>query len=493
MRPQHFILLLLLSVTAACSSIRGDAYTPTFTVSEHSLFPISEEQAYTFGYLEVPENRADPGSRTIKLPVYIFQSRNPTPQPDPVIYTVGGPGSTTMPAARYMKYYRYLDERDLILFEQRGNYYAQPHLDCPEWAEAVYRSNLPGVGKQQSDSLLAVAAAACRERLADSGIDLNGYTTKESAADIADLRKALGFNQYNLLTISYSTKIAQVLLRDYPEGIRSVVMDSPLPLEVSYDEESLANLLEGVEKILSDCASDAVCKAAFPDIKDRFFAYLRRITEQPLAVEVENPGTGKQATFYLSGKDVIAVLASPATGDVPAVPLEIQKLLNGDLSSVRERLAGLFEGADDGAGIGVRLSVWCAEEYPFNSQEVIVRETNAYPETSGLSPAVFSSAVCEIWHVEPADKLENKAVKSDIPVLLISGGYDPDTPPKWAAAMQKNLSNSYHLIFEGWAHTPTTNWSDPCAMNVANAFFNDPSQEPLLDCFRQMKAVRFKK
>jgi pimeloyl-ACP methyl ester carboxylesterase len=56
-----------------------------------------------------------------------------------------------------------------------------------------------------------------------------------------------------LLTLSYGTKIAQTLLRDYPEGIRSVVMDSPLPLEVNYDEESVGNLLESWELIFRDC------------------------------------------------------------------------------------------------------------------------------------------------------------------------------------------------------------------------------------------------
>ena len=94
---------------------------------------------------------------------------------------------------------------------------------------------------------LAEAAKTCRDRLTKKGIDLNGYNTNEITADIDDLVSVLGIQEYNLLTISYSTKIAQVLLRDYPDHIRSVVMDSPLPLEVDYDEESVENLLESVD------------------------------------------------------------------------------------------------------------------------------------------------------------------------------------------------------------------------------------------------------
>ena len=79
----------------------------------------------------------------IVIPIYIFKSRSKNPKPDPILYTVGGPGYTSMRASQYMQYYRYLDDRDFILFEQRGTQYAQPSLDCPEWAKAVYKSNLP--------------------------------------------------------------------------------------------------------------------------------------------------------------------------------------------------------------------------------------------------------------------------------------------------------------------------------------------------------------
>ncbi len=481
----------ILALMAANSSFAQSVYTPKFVESEKSLFKIKAEQKFTFGYLEVPENRSVANSQTIRLPVYIFKSRNPHPKPDPIIYTVGGPGSTTMPSAPYMEYYPYLDDRDFILFEQRGTYYAQPHLDCPEWGEALYRSQLPDVDQQTTNRLFAKAAHDCRQRLIEQGIDLNGYHTREIAADIVDLRKALGIEAYNLLTISYSTKIAQVLLRDDPEGIRSVVMDSPLPLEVSYDEESVANLLEAITQLLADCASDADCDQAFPDLKLRFFDYLQKITENPLELQVKNPSTAKLETFYLSGKDLLTVFTAASTNQVSRIPLEMEKLLNNDFRSIQEQLANLLEAPQTSDGMGMRLSVWCAEEYPFASQEVIARETDQYPATKGLSPAVFEAEVCEIWSVKSLAEIENQPIQSNIPVLLLSGEYDHETPPKWAAQMQKNLPNSHHLIFQGWKHTVTTNWGNPCARQVANAFFNDPSREPSLDCFQDMQKVKF--
>lgn len=492
MKPYLYPLVLFFVLTGCKSAQNPERnLTPSFRVSKKTTHKIPDGQKFTFGYLKVPENRKDPNSNTIKLPVYIFKSRNPNPKPDPVLYTVGGPGYTSMRASQYMNAYKYLDDRDFILFEQRGTQYAQPNLACPEWSEAVYLSNLPSFDTTQSDSLFNDAAKRCKEQLVNKGIDLNGYNTNEIAADIEDLRKLLNINKLNLLTISYSTKIAQVMMRDYPNSIRSVVMDSPLPLEVNYDEESVRNTLEVLDRLLSDCERDATCSSAFPNIKERFHAFLIEKTKDPLVIEVDNSNNGDKEIFKLKGEDLIAVFTSSGTNNVPNIPLEINKLLNGDFSSIKEILAYAFEGPGEGNGIGMRLSVWCAEEYPFVSQEKVLKETYRYPEVAGLSPATYKAQVCNIWGVEKVPSIENEPVKSSIPVLFINGSYDELTPVKWADNMEKNLINSYHLVLDGWKHTPTTNWSNPCAMEAANIFFNNPESKPNPDCVKTIKSPKF--
>lgn len=489
---KYRVILAVLVVMGTSSVKSQQSFTPVFKKSKKSTHKIPEGQQYTFGYLEVPENRTNPNGRTIEVPVYIFKSRSPNPKPDPIIYTVGGPGSSTMPSAPYMNSYKYLDDRDFILIEQRGNYYAKPHLDCPEWSAAVYRSNLPDFDSSSSDRLFTSAARACRERLTGQGIDLNGYNTNEIAADVDDLTQALNINRYNLLTISYSTKIAQVLLRDYPEKIRSVVMDSPLPLESNYDEESVGNLLTSLERLLLDCQADADCNKAYPDLKQRFFEYLKEKTQNPLEVVIENPQNGKSEIFRLTGADLITVFTSASTAEVSEIPFKMNRLLNNDQSDLEAELTELFQAPNGGAGMGMRLSVWCAEEFPFSDRAVVENETLRYPEVTGLSPAVFKAAVCEVWNVSKVPDIENEAVKSDIPVLLISGEYDNETPLKWAAAMKNNLSNSHHLIFKGWKHTPTTNWGNQCAMIAAKDFFNSPDRKPKPECFNEIKMPEFR-
>lgn len=491
---KYYLFLIAIFTSVSCKSTQKtmQEFAPSFTVSKKTTHKIPDGQAYTFGYLEVLENRKSPNGNTIKFPVYIFKSRNPNPKKDPIIYTVGGPGSTTMPSAQYMEYFKYLEDRDFILIEQRGNYYAKPHLGCPEFAQAQYRSNLPGFDEKEYDALYAEATKACRDRLSKQKIDFNGYNTNEIAADINDLVNVLDIKEYNLLTISYSTKIAQVLMRDYPQRIRSVVMDSPLPLEANYDEESVKNLLETVDKLLSDCENTKDCNSAFPNIKKRFYEYLTDKTNTPLQVEVDNPNNGKKETFNLTGASLINVFTLASTDDVVNIPLEINKLINGDLTSVKEQLVSLFQEPGNGSGLGMRLSVWCAEEYPFASQATIETETTKYPQVEGLTPETFEQEICEIWKVKNVPEIENQAVKSDIPVLLISGEYDNGTPVKWAKSMMNNLPNSYHLSFKGWKHTPTTNWGNPCAMESANDFFNNPNIKPNPACFGKIKSPEFK-
>jgi pimeloyl-ACP methyl ester carboxylesterase len=200
----NLLPFILLTIFISCNNTQKteQIFTSSFSEFKETTHKIPEGQDYTFGYLEVLENRNKPTGKKIKLPVYIFKSRSKNPSPDPVIYTVGGPGYTSMRASQYMKYYKYLDDRDFILFEQRGTQYSIPSLDCPEWAKAIYESNLPNFDTTINDSLFEKAAKDCNDKLRKGGIDLNSYTTTQIAADINDLANVLGIDEYNLLTMS---------------------------------------------------------------------------------------------------------------------------------------------------------------------------------------------------------------------------------------------------------------------------------------------------
>jgi pimeloyl-ACP methyl ester carboxylesterase len=493
-RPITTLLMMITALLAVATSVTpaasDDRVLPRFVVSDEPVVDVPAGRPFTFGWLEVPEDRARPEGRTVRLPVYIFKSRSPNPKPDPVLYTAGGPGGSSLGSVPYTASWSYLEDRDVIFFEQRGARYAQPHLDCPEWDEAFFRTLSPSMPRAERLAILEDAAARARARLTAEGIDLDAYDTSTTVADLIDLRKALGVERWNLLTVSYSTKIAQVLMREDPGGVRSVVMDSPMPLDRRYDEESNRALLEVLDRLFADCAADPACHAAYPDLGDRFRRYLTYATTTPIEVRVTEPDAGVDTVVPLRGKDIVALLGLGSTGPSPGVPAQISAIIDGDHALLAERILSAMRPGRS-AGMGMRLSVWCAEESPFASRAIIDRERAAHPPIAGRSPATIEPSVCDCWKVERADAIDVEPIESNIPTLVLSGDYDIFTPLSWAEHLAGTLGNAQLVVFRGWGHVPTSNWSNPCAMTMARGFFDEPNAPLDLDCVNSIGRPAF--
>jgi pimeloyl-ACP methyl ester carboxylesterase len=187
------------------------------------------------GMLTVREDRSQPNGATIQLAVAIIPTRSPTPAPDPVVYLAGGPGSAALSGAPRLAraWAPFLANRDLIVFDQRGTGFSRPALRCPE----SERSSDAELGRVLSadESVRAEVAALqrCHARLVREGVHLGAYTSAASAHDLEDLRVALGYGRWNLLGISYGTRLALTAMRDTPQSIRSVILDSTYPLQVN--------------------------------------------------------------------------------------------------------------------------------------------------------------------------------------------------------------------------------------------------------------------
>lgn len=489
-----FVCFLISGLFLSFGGPTAPKQIPRFVPSKKMPYALKKDQAYRFGYLEVWEDRANPGGKTVKLPVYYFESTHPQAAQDPVVYTVGGPGASTMPSVPYVNetLYPFLAERDVILVEQRGTYFAKPHLDCPEWGKAQAQLLADSLSSFQQQRLLTEAAQACATRLRKKGHNLDTYRTTTIAADLEDLRRVLKIERWNLLTTSYSTKIAQVMMREYPQTIRSVVMDSPLPLAVNYDLESTGNLRDAFDRLLADCAADSACNQAYPALRARFWTYLQERTQAPLLLTVPGPTQTGKRTFRLQGKDLINLFSISSHGAIAHIPAQISALLEGDHQMLIEALASLLQAeASEGEGMGMRISVWCAEELAFEDSAAIVAEQERDPAIKGYSSMSFGKAVCRVWGIRPAEPIENQAVQSEIPVLLLNGTYDPLTPPEWGKAMLNDLPNGQQIVFPGWGHGPMHNWSQPCAMKLIHAFYQQPTQKLSLPCQPERLAPTF--
>src|SRR6266853_1068606 len=232
----------------------------------------------TCGYLVVPENRHNPQGRVIKLPFIYVESNHPAKKPDPVLYTGGGPGVSSLHPVTSIARRSLLRDRDYIAFEQRGTHYASPSLECNGSGQAVQEAYL---NHRSIDEAVLETVRQCRKNLLQQGVDLSAYNTNESAADIEDLRRLLGLDSVNLMGISYSGGLMMTVLQKYPQHIRSLILDSSLPEFVNIDEQELANFNEALTAVLdsSDDGLTARFRGYFSGLDGKVFTTNYRLKD----------------------------------------------------------------------------------------------------------------------------------------------------------------------------------------------------------------------
>lgn len=444
------------------------------------------------GYLVVPENRAVAGGRTIKLHVAIFRSSAEGPSPDPVLHLAGGPGSSSLDVAAYLfgqGLDAILERRDFILFDQRGTGHSLPRLACPE-RDALEGELLSGrLSDEQAIQAQLQAFAQCRARLVAQGIDPTAYTSVASAADVNDLRRALGYDKLDLYGDSYGTRLALTVMRDHPEALRSVVLDSTYPLEVNLYTSLAPNAERAFEALFAACAADPGCNGAYPDLKTVFYNLVDQLNASPVHIALTVAGTDYD--IQLDGGRLIDVLFDGLYNPIVAgsMPRMIYQVRDGEYALLGQRLMLYFDTSGSG---GMTASVQCGEEVPFNSG------ADAFSAAQGVQPQIaaffpqsvqYLFEVCKQWSPAAPDPRENQPVTSDIPTLVLAGELDPITPPEWGRQTAGHLSHAYFYEFAGSGHWVTR--SSGCARRVMLAFLEDPSVAPELECLQSQGRLVF--
>ncbi len=436
-----------------------------------------------------------------RLPVAVLKARAANPAADPVIVIQGGPGASffhsAYPEQVSTEYLWAMTEpvretRDVVIYDQRGVGLAEPALNCHEAdGRAASAASPPGVEvpfyDRERDEL-----ARCYDRLVAAGIDLSSFTTPANADDLAVIIEALGYDQVNLWGMSYGTRVALVMLRRHGNLIRSVVLDGVYPPHIRADEQAPWATHRAFTRIFDDCARDAWCTKAYGDIGDRFAELLESLNEKPQAISVDDPRWPIGSEAVLDGDLLIFHMYDALYyGDaIPYVPALIDDALNYDLSGL-----GWFYWypfiADWALDEGTFLSVTCREEMPRIRDDVVAKEIQKYGVYAMAGSTIMTDDICDAWPVPPLEPAEWEPVESDVPALLISGAYDPVTPPDWGEDAARYLLNGRHVEFLGAGHVPSA--ANRCASDLVAAFFDDPDPAALSlpDCRLFTEAADF--
>ncbi len=254
------------------------------------------------GMVTVPENHANPDGPTIKLAVAIVHSTSPNLAPDPLLFIAGGPGGRALDNVSFWLEYLHplLARRDVVFFDQRGTGRSEPAMECLEIDIGV-TDPLEAYG-------LVGAITACRDRLTDAGIDLSAYNSAQNAGDIAVLREALGYEEWNLYGVSYGSRVALTVLRDHSQGVRSAILDARTPVDADSLLEDPAHARSAFQKLFATCQTELVCQTAYPDLDQVNADTTNDLAANPVALEIANSITGESRTEALDGVEFYATL-----------------------------------------------------------------------------------------------------------------------------------------------------------------------------------------
>jgi pimeloyl-ACP methyl ester carboxylesterase len=337
-----------------------------------------------------------------------------------------------------------LERRDLLLVDQRGTGGSNP-LDCTLHGPPTDLQSYLG------DFFPPEAVRRCRAEL-DAKADLALYTTDIAADDVEEVRQALGYGPLNLFGGSYGTRAILAFMRRHPASVRTATLagvappNYPMPLYFARDAQ---RALDGV---LGECAAEPACRAAFPNVAAEAREVFARLAAAPVSATVLDPASGEPRTVSLS-RDLAAeatryLLYQP--GGASQLPAALHAAAQGDFSPLAEfALFGRREIVSSGS-LGLYLSVTCAEDLPR------VREQEAVAEARGAFLGEYryrqQRRACELWpRGNVADDFASP-VASQAPTLLLSGEWDPVTPPTQAEDAVKHLPNGRHLLIPHGAH-----------------------------------------
>jgi pimeloyl-ACP methyl ester carboxylesterase len=331
-------------------------------------------------------------------------------------------------------------------------------------------------------------ARACAAELAGKGIDVTQYTTDAFIDDLEDVRAALAYPRINLWGGSYGTRAAQQYLRRHANVIRSVVLDGVAPPSLIVSLDVWPSREHAIDAVIAACRQSTPCNAAHPDIQRSLEAIATALGPSGKDITLSLPRTGKTATVHVTFMAVLGALQpvvyQPEMGSM--LPQILARAEAGDFAPLAATLSLLDQSTETELNAALHYSVTCAEDVPR-----ITPESRA-KALAGLRSAALVEHVIDVCGVWPRGAMAADfatPVASDVPVLLLSGGLDPVTPPAYADEVARSLKHAKTIVAPGYGHIVS---SHGCAPRLVARFVDtagfDTLPQPCIDHLQQSTA-----
>lgn len=435
------LLALAILIASATGAVRAEGIELTeCRLDAGSALPTVRARC---GTLERAENPDDPDGRWISLNVAVVPALSVEPEPDPLVLLAGGPGqaATDFYVAYRGAFERVRRDRPILLVDQRGTG-GSARLEC-EAGEGLLEE-LPA--PEDIGPLVA-------ECLRDLDGDPRYYTTSVAVRDLEAVRQALGYPSLNLYGISYGTRAAQHYLKRYPEYTRSVVLDGVIPVGAVLGPDIALFAQAALDSIFRRCREDGGCRERFPDIAARFDELRARLGDQPETVGLTHPLTGEPAERRFSPAELASAvrLLSYAPPTAAMLPQLVDQAYAGNLAPMTAQVLMIESSLQEALAVGMHNAVVCTEDMPYISEADIDRAALA-DTYIGEAQIDMLAEICRHWPRGVIDEDFRDPLNTDVPVLLLSGEFDPVTPPAWGDVAAARLANARHFVGPGQGH-----------------------------------------
>ena len=432
------------------------------------------------GKYEVFENRTTKTGRRIALNIVLLPATNQQQHaPDPLFYLAGGPGgaATSYATEKFIQNLR--RNRDVVLVDQRGTGDSNP-LTCPS---AGSREDM----RPYFEAPFPVERVrACRSEL-EKVADLTLYTTSIAMDDLDEVREALGYKLVNIYGGSYGSTTSLVYLRQHGDNVRCVAIFGVAPPFAKIPLSFARGVQDSMNRLFADCAADKACNETYPDVAGDFKKVIAQFDKGPVEVNATNVFT-RQVQKVTVTRDAFVdgirqLLYVPTAA--AALPALIHIGAGGDLGPLVGTAFQIVTQIDSKIARGMQFSVICAEDAPFITENDI--KTTSASSFYGDARVRPMMKACEEWPKAKVAANFLDPVKSDKPVLLVSGALDPVTPPWLAQQVANTLPNSKLVVIQNATH-----WSYDCVENLIAEFMDKGTAQGLdISCTDKIQRLPF--
>jgi pimeloyl-ACP methyl ester carboxylesterase len=467
---------------AQASAGNAPQAVPRFETGECRLSPPDGVPRPDCGWLIVPEVRNNPKSKTLRLAVAVYRAVEPAQAP-PILLLHDGPGGeggirASHPAFETLVRSALARSRDVVIFDMRGAGLSEPSM-CPDFydgATPAFNLRLPEERVRRYND----AVRSCAGWLKAAAIEPTAYSTEVNAADAIDLRRVLGYSQWDVLGISYGAQLAQALMALDGGAVNAVVMISPMTTSGIEAAEMAFTHQRALDRLFSTCAAQQECAARFPTLAQDFEALYEEFEREPL--EVHTTGAAGPTTVWLDGARFVRETSRHLTvAAPPRLPLLVHELRRGDRASAAAAFVG------DGL-----MRPYHPLDHLVGCNDYGADYPDAVTRIRPQLRAPFQSIAddirehCNGWF----DRLyfrKDLTVPGDIPTLMLNGEIDPYGTDWRSRQLAVGFTHAYVHDIRGRGHEPLGS----CAQSIVEAFLREPSRAPDVSCIADVPSITF--